>query len=104
MLLEYWSDGVMDISDFEFIVLYGVYVGILWLTFRSEPETPVLSILHHSNTPTILAGSLPAEPNSLAVALNIKMLDFRLPISDRLRSYSGLALLPARARRSVWTT
>jgi len=29
--------------------------------------------------------------------------DCQLPNSDRLRSCSGLALLPARARRSVWT-
>jgi len=94
----------MDISDFELIVLYGVYGGILWLTFRSEPETPFLSILHHSNTPACLEGSLPAEPNGSAVALKTKMLDYQMPNSDRLCSRSGLALLPARARRSVWTT
>ena len=63
----------MDTSDFELIVLYGVYVGILWLTFRSEPETPFLSILHHSTTPTLLEGSLPEEPNSSAVALKTKV-------------------------------
>ena len=104
MLLEYWSDGVMDISDFKLIVLYGVYVGILWLTFRSEPETPFLSILPHSNTPAILDGSLPVEPNSSAAALNTNIINYQKPNSDRLRSCSGLALLPARARRSVWTT
>ena len=103
MLLMYWSDGEMDISDFELIVLYGVYVGILWLTFRSETETPFLSILHHSNTPAILDGSLPAEPNSSAAALDTKIINYQSPNSDRLRSCSGLALLPARARRSVWT-
>ena len=32
------------------------------------------------------------------------ILDYQMPNSDRLRSRSGLALLPARARRSVWTT
>ena len=104
MLLEYRSNGVMDISDFELFALYGVYVGILWLTFRSEPETPFLSILHHSNTPAIFDGSLPPEPNSSAMALKIKILDYQRPNSDRLRSCSGLALLPARARRSVWKT
>ena len=104
MLLEYWSDGVMDISDFELIVLYGVYVGILWLTFRTENETPFLSILHHSNTPAILDGSLPAEPNSSAAALNTKIINYQSPDSDRLCSCSGLALLPAMVRRSVWTT
>jgi hypothetical protein len=93
----------MDISDFELFALYGVCVGILWLTFRSDPETPFLSILHHSNTPAILDGSLPAEPNSSAAALNTKIINYQSPNSGHLRSFSGLALLPVRARRSVWT-
>jgi len=33
----------------------------------------------------------------------VDFLEYQMPNSDRLRPCSGLALLPARAKRSVWT-
>jgi len=94
----------MSISEFELISLYCVYVGILWLTFRLGTRTPFVSIFHHSNTPTLIEESIPEKANISTMALMTKISDSEMPISDRLRSCSGLALLPARARRSVWTT
>ncbi len=58
----------MNISDFGLIILNSVYVGILWLIVSSCPETPFSSILHHSNTPTLLDGLLRTAPISLVVA------------------------------------
>jgi hypothetical protein len=80
----------MDISNFELIFLYGLYVGFLWLTLSALSEKSSLTILHHSNTPTLLGEFLPAKPNSYAVAQRTKIFDDDVPNPGRLRSSSGL--------------
>jgi len=60
----------MDISNFELMFLNGVYVSIVLLTLGTCPKSLFLSILHHSNTPILLEGSLPAKTNSAIAALN----------------------------------
>jgi hypothetical protein len=92
----------MNISDFGLILLNGAYIGILWLLFISCIETPFSPLLHHSSTPILLEVFFQARPDSSKVALQRNIINFDRPNPDRLRSFSGPALLPGRARRSVW--
>jgi hypothetical protein len=92
----------MEISNFDFILLFGSYLGILLLILGSASEMPFLSKRHHSNTPILLEVSFQARPDSSEVVRQKNMFNRDMPNPDRLRSSSGPALLPGRARRSVW--
>ncbi len=92
----------MEISNFELISLHWVYVGTLLLTLGFLFKGLFLSLRHRSNTPAPLGEFLPATPISKAVAMRTRNFDSDVPKSDRLRSFLRPALLPGRARRSVW--
>jgi hypothetical protein len=92
----------MDIPNFELIIFHAVYVGILWLTLSSLSQKQLSSILHYSNTPILLDELLPEEPNSSTGTQRTIIFEYKPPNSGRPRSFFRPALLPGRARRSVW--